>query len=117
MHADTQGAHEPVDPGYVEIAAEVFGMLADPTRLRIVLALRAGERAVGELAEAVGKSPTSVSQHLAKLRLARMVAARQDGTRAYYRLINDHVGRLVVDALHQAEHAVDLHPRHHGEQA
>lgn len=116
MHEDAQTAAA-FDPSYVEIAVEVFAMLADATRLRIVLALRDGELAVGELAELVDKSPTSVSQHLAKLRLARMVAARQDGNRAYYRLINDHAGRLVVDALQQAEHAVDTTPRHHEEQA
>lgn len=69
---------------YVELAAEVFSLLSDPTRIRIVLALRAGELAVGELAERVGKSPTVVSQHLARLRWARTVAARQEGTRAYY---------------------------------
>ncbi|MDO8106693.1 metalloregulator ArsR/SmtB family transcription factor [Isoptericola sp. b441] len=117
MSADAQTPSEAVDPTYVEIAVEVFAMLADATRLRIVLALSAGEHTVGELAEAVGKSPTSVSQHLAKLRLARMVAARQDGNHAYYRLINDHAGRLVVDALQQAEHAVEATPRHHREQA
>lgn len=113
MHADTQIGADTVDPSYVDVAVEVFAMLADATRLRIVLALLGGELSVGELAEAVDKAPTAVSQHLAKLRLARMVAARQDGNRAYYRLINDHVGRLVVDALHQAEHAVDAEPRHH----
>ncbi len=113
MHEDTHVADDVVDPAYVEVAVEVFAMLADATRLRIVMALRAGELSVGELAEAVGKSPTSVSQHLAKLRLARMVAARQDGNRVYYRLLNEHVGRLVVDALQQAEHAIDAVPRHH----
>lgn len=113
MHEDTHVNAEGVDPSYVEVAVEVFAMLADATRLRIVLALRGGELSVGELAAAVDKPPTSVSQHLAKLRLARMVAARQDGNRAYYRLINDHVGRLVVDALQQAEHALDGEPRHH----
>lgn len=112
MHEDTHTDEESVDSSYVEVAVEVFAMLADATRLRIVLALRGGELSVGELAEAVGKPPTSVSQHLAKLRLARMVAARQDGNRAYYRLLNDHAARLVVDALQQAEHAVDAEPRH-----
>lgn len=117
MHEDTHTASEPVDPSYVEVAVEVFAMLADSTRLRIVLALRDGELSVGELAEAVDKPPTSVSQHLAKLRLARMVAARQDGNRAYYRLLNDHAGRLVVDALQQAEHAVGAEPRGHRDTA
>lgn len=95
------------DPAFVEVAVEVFAMLADPTRVRIVLALREGEQSVGALAEAVGKSPTAVSQHLAKLRLARMVAPRHEGTRVFYRLVNAHAARLVTEALQQAEHAVD----------
>lgn len=99
---------------YVELAAEVFSLLSDPTRIRIVLALRAGELAVGELAERVGKSPTVVSQHLARLRWARTVAARQEGTRAYYRLADGHARELVQQAVFQAEHAVDEYPRHHG---
>ena len=98
---------------YVDLAAEVFALLADPTRIRIVLALRDGECAVGELAGRVGKSPTAVSQHLAKLRWARVVTARQDGTRMLYRLVNEHVRQLVQQAVFQAEHAVDELPRHH----
>jgi DNA-binding transcriptional ArsR family regulator len=88
-------------------------MLADATRVRIVLALRGGELAVGDLAQAVGKSPTAVSQHLAKLRLARMVTTRQEGTRVFYKLIDEHVRQLVADAVFQAEHSVDAQPRHH----
>lgn len=107
------------DPAFVEVAVEVFAMLADPTRVRIVLALRDGELSVGALAEAVGKSPTAVSQHLAKLRLARMVAPRHEGTRVFYRLVNAHAARLVTEALQQAEHAVDgvVHHSEPGERA
>ncbi len=101
----------------IELASEVFSMLADPTRIRIVLALRDGEMSVGDIAEAVGKAPAAVSQHLAKLRLTRMVASRQDGTRVLYRLANEHASRLVRDALHQAEHAVDDDPAHHRQDA
>lgn len=97
----------------VELAVEVFAMLADATRVRIVLTLTEGERSVNELAQAVGKSPAAVSQHLAKLRLARIVAPRQDGTRVYYRLQDEHASRLVTDAIFQAEHAVEATPRHH----
>jgi DNA-binding transcriptional ArsR family regulator len=114
MHADTQVNDLPLDSPYVELAVEVFAMLADATRVRIILALRGGELAVGELATAVGKSPTAVSQHLAKLRLARMVTTRHDGNRVYYTLVDEHARRLVVDAVLQAEHAVDTHPQHHG---
>jgi len=113
MHADTDDDRLEPDSPYVDIAVEVFGMLADATRVRIVLALRHGELPVGDLARAVDKSPTAVSQHLAKLRLARMVVTRQEGTRVYYRLADDHPARLVVNAILQAEHAVDAVPRHH----
>ena len=44
----------------------------------------------GELAARVGKSPTVVSQHLAKLRWGKIVKARQEGTRVYYSLVDDH---------------------------
>lgn len=88
-------------------------MLADATRVRMILALRDGERSVNELAEIVGKTPASVSQHLAKLRLARFVATRQDGTRVIYRLENEHASQLVSDAIFQAEHSLGGTPRHH----
>ena len=97
----------------VDVAVEVFSMLADPTRVRIVLALAEGELSVGTLADLVGKQPAAVSQHLAKMRLARIVLTRHQGTRVFYRLANEHIGRLVGDAMFQAEHAVDDHPSHH----
>lgn len=91
----------------VEVAVEVFAMLADATRVRIILALRDRELPVGELAELLGKSSTAVSQHLAKLRMAHMVQTRQDGPRVFYRLADDHVSNLVTQALFQAQHSVN----------
>ncbi|RSZ61218.1 ArsR family transcriptional regulator [Corynebacterium hylobatis] len=112
MHADDKWSVT-VDSVYVELAVEMFAMLADPTRVRIILALQETELSVGELAEIVAKSPAAVSQHLAKLRLARMVATRQEGKRVFYRLANEHARQLVTDAIFQAEHAVEAEPRHH----
>jgi DNA-binding transcriptional ArsR family regulator len=113
MDADKKIAGLRVDSQYVELAVEVFAMLADATRIRIILALRDSELPVSSLAEIVGKSPAAVSQHLAKMRLTRMVSARQDGVRVYYRLENEHARQLVSDAIFQAEHALDAEPRHH----
>lgn len=99
---------------YVDLAAEVFTLLSDVTRIRIILALRDGEQSVSELAEQVGKSPTVVSQHLAKLRWGKIVQARQEGNRAFYSLIDEHARELVVHAVFQAEHVVEgLFPPHH----
>lgn len=102
-----------MDSAYVDLAAEVLTLLADATRIRIILALRDGELAVNQLAEVVEKSPTAVSQHLAKLRMGRIVRARQDGNRVFYSLIDEHARQLVSQAVFQAQHVVDEHPAHH----
>lgn len=118
MDADTPVCGREPDSQYVELAVEVFAMLADATRVRIILALRdAEELSVNHLADIVDKSPAAVSQHLAKMRLSRIVAARQDGTRVFYRLENEHATQLVTDAIFQAEHSLGGTPRHHHEQA
>lgn len=98
---------------YVELAVETFRMLADTTRVRVLWALLDGELPVNEIAEAVGKPPTSVSQHLAKLRLARLVGTRRQGVQVFYRLGNPHVRQLVEDAVYNAEHAGADVPQHH----
>src|SRR3954470_9473852 len=113
MDADKQVCGRSPDSGYVELAVEVFAMLADATRVRLILALRDGEMSVNDLAEAVGKPQSAVSQHLAKMRLARMVSTRQEGTRVFYRLENEHARQLVADAIFQAEHSLGGTPRHH----
>lgn len=114
MDADKQIAGRAPDSQYVELAVEVFSMLADATRIRIILALRdQGELSVNRLADIVDKAPPAVSQHLAKLRLARIVATRQEGTKVFYRLENEHARQLVADAIFQAEHTLGGTPRHH----
>ncbi|WP_349899611.1 ArsR/SmtB family transcription factor [Parafrigoribacterium soli] len=113
MHADKKICGRDPDSQFVELAVEVFSMLADATRVRLILALREGEQSVNDLATAVDKSPAAVSQHLAKLRLGRFVTTRQEGTRVYYRLENEHAAQLVSDAIFQAEHSLGGVPRHH----
>ena len=101
-----------VDSPHVELAVEGFSMLADATRVRLILALGEGELPVNALAECVGKPASAVSQHLARMRLGGMVATRQEGTNVFYRLQNDHARQLVMDAIHQAGHALGTAPRH-----
>jgi len=113
MIEDTQSGEVHPDDAFVELAVEVFSMLADATRVRMILALRDEELSVNHLADIVDKTPTAVSQHLAKLRMARMVSTRQAGNRVFYRLANDHASTLVQDAIFQAEHSVGAAFRHH----
>ena len=116
MHAgDELGAALPVEQA--ELAAEVFRMLADSTRVRLLWAILDKELPVNELADLVGKPAPSVSQHLAKLRMARLVRTRREGTQVFYRVENDHVARLVRDAVFNAEHAGPDVPRHHQDEA
>ncbi|MDY0910463.1 metalloregulator ArsR/SmtB family transcription factor [Microbacterium sp. CFBP9034] len=113
MHADTKSEHVQPQSEFVEIAVEVFRLLADATRIRIVLALREGELSVNHLADIVDRTPAAVSQHLAKLRWAKVVRVRQDGNRMFYRLTDEHAVRLVTEAIFQAEHTVEAEPSHH----
>ena len=52
-----------------------------------------------------------------KLRMARLVRTRREGTQVFYRLENEHVARLVRDAVYNAEHAGPEVPRHHADEA
>ncbi|GAB3469859.1 metalloregulator ArsR/SmtB family transcription factor [Kineococcus endophyticus] len=112
MSEGTKGCTLGVDSQYVEVAAEVFSLLSDPTRIRIILALRDEELSVNHLADIVNKSPTAVSQHLSKLRWGRMVTTRQEGNRVFYRLTDDHARNLVAEAVSQAEHALEPRTAH-----
>jgi DNA-binding transcriptional ArsR family regulator len=88
----------------VHLAAESFRMLADPTRIRILWALLQGESSVTCLADLVGASSTTVSQHLAKLRLAGLARGRREGRFIYYAAADAHVRALLAEALFHADH-------------
>src|SRR4030081_2085447 len=111
MHAGNRQLRLPDDQA--GLVVEVFRMLADATRVQVLWSLANHEMSVNELAEHVGKPAPSVSQHLAKLRMARLVRTRRDGTTIFYSLENDHVGQLVTDAVFNAEHAGPGIPGHH----
>ena len=114
MNAGTQvSLREQPASEQVDLAVEVFRMLADATRVRLLWALLDQELPVNELAHAVGKPPTGVSQHLAKLRMARLVRTRRQGTQVFYRIENSHVRQLVEDALYHVDHAGAGIPDHH----
>jgi DNA-binding transcriptional ArsR family regulator len=113
MPADSQPCRRALPDDQVDLVVEGFRMLADGTRVRILWALIGRELSVNELAAEVGKSPAAVSQHLAKLRMTRMVQTRREGTQVFYRLENEHIGQLVTDAIHNAEHASPGVPGHH----
>ena len=94
----------PTDSDVRELA-EVFGLLADPARLRLLVALRSDELCVCDLAAACGQSPSTTSHSLRLLRAHRVVQVRRVGRRAYYRLDDRHVEGLLDLALAHLQHA------------
>jgi DNA-binding transcriptional ArsR family regulator len=113
MNADKQACTRRLADEQADLVVEVFRMLADPTRVQLLWSLADREMSVNELAGRAGKPAPSVSQHLAKLRMAHLVRTRREGTQVFYRLENDHVRQLVTDAVYNAEHASAGVPAHH----
>jgi DNA-binding transcriptional ArsR family regulator len=99
-------------PEQVEVAVSTLSLLAEPTRVRLLWCLLRGEFAVSELSVMTGAAPSAVSQHLAKLRLARLVKHRRAGRRILYSADNSHVHRLLEEALYHADHVAQGHADH-----
>ncbi|MDN5859495.1 MAG: metalloregulator ArsR/SmtB family transcription factor [Pseudonocardia sp.] len=95
MHESLPDFRMPEDP-QVAAAVDAFRMLADPTRVKILWALLQGETSVACLAEVVHVSPTTVSQHLSKLRLAGLVRGRRQGTFVFYTAADHHVREILT---------------------
>ncbi|MFQ3679997.1 MAG: metalloregulator ArsR/SmtB family transcription factor [Pseudanabaenaceae cyanobacterium] len=74
--------------------AEVFALLADPNRLRILSALAQQELCVCDLAAAVAMNESAVSHQLRLLRSLRLVSFRKEKRRVFYRLQDRHVMEL-----------------------
>lgn len=83
---------------------DIFKILADPTRARVVYALSQAELCVCDLANLVGISVSAVSHQLRLLRSLGLVKFRKEGRLAYYTLNDQHVEQLLSDALTHVEH-------------
>jgi DNA-binding transcriptional ArsR family regulator len=77
-----------------ESAAELFGLLATPIRLKIISAVCHGERNVSELLATIDTTQPNMSQHLASLYRSGVLAKRRAGTQIYYRLQSERVASL-----------------------
>ena len=77
-------------------AAKLLTALANERRLAILCELVNGERSVGDLAETVGLTQSALSQHLAKLRAAGIVATRREAQTIYYRLSSAAAGSVMT---------------------
>jgi ArsR family transcriptional regulator len=84
----------PLPDDLVELIAERFRALAEPTRIKLLDRLRDGEASVLELTELVGTTQQNVSKHLVLLQHAGIVARRKQGNYAYYRITDETVYTL-----------------------
>ena len=77
-------------------AAELLSLLANPQRLKILCALLAGERYVGELVRDIGLSQSALSQHLARLREGGVVTVRREAQTIYYSIADERAARILA---------------------
>lgn len=88
----------------ITVIAETYRLLGDPTRLRVLLACLAAPIAVGDIAKAVGASPSSVSHHLRLLRAARLVRGTRRNRQVFYETADQHIAHMLADMI---EHAME----------
>ncbi|MEM7058518.1 MAG: metalloregulator ArsR/SmtB family transcription factor [Pseudomonadota bacterium] len=87
--------------------AETFGLLADPTRLSIVIACMDQERSAGEIAERLGSSASLTSHHLRLLRSARMLKSERRGKQVFYSMADacvQSVLKIMIEHLFEHNH-------------
>jgi len=83
--------------------AELFKVLGDPTRIKILDALSNSELCVCDIAEIMGMGSSAVSHQLRVLRAAKIVKFRRDGKNVIYSLDDDHVSLLIQTGLEHVQ--------------
>lgn len=90
-------------PATLAAAGELLRALAAPVRIAIVLQLRESERCVHELVDALGVAQPLISQHLRVLKAAGVVSGERHGREVVYRLVDEHLAHIVIDAVAHVE--------------
>lgn len=102
LHSDFD--HPPVPAREtLESAGELLRALSAPLRMGIVLMLRDHDCCVHELVEHLDATQPLISQHLRVLKAAGVVRGERDGREVRYRLVDDHLAHIVVDAIAHAQ--------------
>lgn len=86
------------------VVSQTFKALSDPTRIRILNLLCAGERSVNDIADYLNLSQSSVSHQLRFLKNLRLVKFRRAGTTLYYSEDDEHIMNLLKQAIEHAEY-------------
>jgi DNA-binding transcriptional ArsR family regulator len=91
---DEMAVPHPLPDDLIELIAERFRALSEPTRIKLLDRLRDGEATVVELTELTGTTQQNVSKHLGVLQRAGIVARRKQGNFAHYRIVDEGVFSL-----------------------
>ena len=102
----------PHSPASLTAAGDLLRALAAPIRIAIVLQLHKGERCVHELVDALGVTQPLISQHLRVLKDGGVVHGARNGREVVYRLVDDHLAHIIVDAVSHVEESA--HHLEHG---
>ena len=93
-----------LDDATAQHIAELFSVLGDTSRVKIVAALLNGPMNVQSLADAVGISPSAISHHMRGLRQMHLVRAHKQGRQVFYSLDDQHVEELFLRGIDHVLH-------------
>jgi DNA-binding transcriptional ArsR family regulator len=103
-----------LQPDQTAQLAETFGLLADPTRLSIVVVCMEREVPAGDIADELGLSASLVSHHLRLLRAARMLRAERRGKQVFYSMADAcvlSVLKIMINHIFSQEHDCSYEPQ------
>ncbi|MBQ7976186.1 MAG: helix-turn-helix transcriptional regulator [Clostridia bacterium] len=106
IHHDTVNAavSEKLKPREVEALSGIFKVLGDPTRIRILWALRGREMCVCDLGAALGMTKSAISHQLKTMKDAAIVKSRREGKNIFYSLDDSHVNDILDIAMVHVTH-------------
>lgn len=87
----------------VKAVSEIFSLLGDSTRVKILLALMQGELCVYHICEITGGKQSAISQHLRKLKDKNIIKSRKEGNQVLYSIADQHIATIVKTALKHRE--------------
>lgn len=103
-HVNASPSLPKLDDDQIVELSEMFRLMGDPTRLRIILACLSGPIPAGKIATELRLSPSLVSHHLRLLRAARVLRGRRLGRQVIYSPADEHISCVIADML---EHVVE----------
>lgn len=87
----------------LEETGDLFKVLSDPTRIKILLSIAEGEKCVHELAKETSSELSNISHHLRRMKDKNLVDFRRDGRHKYYKVKDEHVMNIVKQGIAHAE--------------